>query len=159
MELQLEVARRLPCELQEIVWKTYNNIHILPNLMDTVENKLGNKEHESLIDDCSIFVSNIIARLMALRNDYEIAFDIAIDFAFDRLLECGCPNLDKVALLNVIKENIDKPYLLKITIENTEMLEAYGCSKSTQVHILMETLQHVYDIIMPQEIHYLQEIE
>lgn len=159
MEIRLEVARRLPCELQDVIWKTYNNIHILPILMDEVETKLFNKEYESLLDECSMLVCNIIESLLKLRNNYEIAFDIAVDFAFDRLLECGSPDVDKIALLNVIKENIDNPYLLKITIENTEMIEAYGCSKSTQLHVLMETLQHVYDIIMPQGDHYLDDIE
>ena len=159
MELRLEVATRLPCELQEVIWKTYNNMYILPVLIDAVETKLFNKEYESLYNEYSMFVCNIIESLLKLRNNHEIAFDIAIDFAFDRLLECGAPDLDKVALLNVIKENIDNPYLLKITIENTEMLEAYGCSKSTRLHVLMETLQHVYDIIMPQGEHYLDDIE
>lgn len=157
MELRLDVARRLPCELQEVIWKTYNNLHILPILMDEIESKLFNKEYESLLDECSILVCNIIESLLKLRNNYEMAFDIAVDFAFDRLLECGSPDLDKIALLNVIKENIDNPYLLKITIENTEMIEAYGCSKSTQLHVLMETLQHVYDIIMPQGDHYMDD--
>lgn len=159
MELRLEVARRLPCELQEVIWKTYNNMHILPDLIDSVETKLFNKEYESLYNECSMFVYNIIENLLKLRNNHEIAFDIAVDFAFDRLLECGSPDLDKVALLNVIKENIDNPYLLKITIQNTEMTEAYGCSKSTQLHVLMETLQHVYDIIMPQGDYYLNDVE
>ena len=159
MELRLEVARRLPCELQEVIWKTYNNMHILPDLIDSVETKLFNKEYESLYNECSMFVCNIIENLLKLRNNHEIAFDIAVDFAFDRLLECGSPDLDKVALLNIIKENIDNPYLLKITIQNTEMTEAYGCSKSTQLHVLMETLQHVYDIIMPQGDYYLNDVE
>ena len=159
MELRLEVATRLPCELQEVIWKTYNNMYILPVLIDAVETKLFNKEYESLYNEYSMFVYNIIESLLKLRNNHEIAFDIAIDFAFDRLLECGSPDLDKVALLNVIKENIDNPYLLKITIQNTEMTEAYGCSKSTQLHVLMETLQHVYDIIMPQGDYYLNDVE
>lgn len=154
MELRLNIARNLPIELQEVVWKTYNNIHILPNLMDEVEDKLYNKEYESLLDDCSVLVCDIIENLSKLKNNYEIAFDVAVDFAFDRILECGSPNLDKVTLLNIIKINIDNPYLLKITIENTEMVEAYGCSKCTQLHVLMETLQDVYDIIMPQGYHY-----
>jgi hypothetical protein len=158
MELRLEVARRLPCELQEVVWKTYNDMHILPSLMNIVETKLFNKEYERLLDECSTLVCKIIESLLKFRNDYELAFDIAIDVAFDRLLECGSPDLDKVALLNVIKDNIDHPYLLKLTIENTEMIEAYGCSKSTQIHLLMETLQDVYDIIMPYGDHYLNEI-
>jgi hypothetical protein len=155
MELRLEVARRLPCELQEVIWKTYNDIHILPNLMDEVETKLFNQEYETLLDDCSMLVCNIIESLLKLRNNYEIAFDISVDVAFDRLFECGSPDVDKVALLNVIKDNIHHPYLLKITIENTEMMEAYGCSKSTQIHVLMETLQDVYNIIMPYGDHYL----
>lgn len=159
MELRLEVARSLPCELQEVIWKTYNNMYILPILMDEIEIKLFNKEYESLLHECSMLVCNIIESLLKLRNNYEIAFDIAVDFAFDRLLECGSADVDKIALLNVIKENINNPYLLKITIENTEMVEAYGCSKSTQLHVLMETLQHVYDIIMPQGDHYLDDIE
>lgn len=127
--------------------------------MDEIEIKLFNKEYESLLHECSMLVCNIIESLLKLRNNYEIAFDIAVDFAFDRLLECGSADVDKIALLNVIKENINNPYLLKITIENTEMVEAYGCSKSTQLHVLMETLQHVYDIIMPQGDHYLDDIE
>ena len=158
MKVRLEVARRLPCELQEVIWKTYNDMYILPSLMNKVEETLFNEEYESLLEECSALVCNVIKSLLELKNDYEIAFDVAVDFAFDRLLECGSPDLDKVTLLNVIKENIDNPYLLKITIENTEMIEAYGCSKCTQIHILMETLQGVYDILMPQEYHYFNNI-
>lgn len=158
MEIRLEVARKLPCELQEVVWKTYNDTYILPNLMDKVETTLFNNEYETLLDECSMLICNIVKNLFELKADYEVAFDIAVDYAFDRLLECGSPNLDKVALLNVIKENIDNPYLLKITIENTEMIEAYGCSKCTQLHLLMETLQDVYDIIMPQDYHYFNDV-
>jgi hypothetical protein len=149
MDIRLDVARKLPDELQEVIWKTYNNMHILPGLMDKVETIMYNKEYEGLLDQCSILVCNITENLLKLKNDYEMAFDISVDFAFDRLFECGSPDLDKVALLNVIKDNITNPHLLKISIKNTEMIEAYGCSKCTQIYVLMETLQNVYDIIMP----------
>ncbi len=149
MEVRIEIARRLPDELQEHIWKIYNNTYVLPNLMNDVEQLLFNKEYESLIEECSTLINKFIHKLIEFKNSFILAFDISIDVAFDRLFECNMPDMDKIALLHVIKDNINNPHLLKVTLENTEMLDAYGCSKSTRLYVLMEKLEDVYRIIMP----------
>jgi hypothetical protein len=83
-----------------------------------------------------------------LNERSDVAFNVSVDFALDRLCEVGCPDPDKYALLDVIRYNITNPHLMKITLENTEMIEADN-NKYTQKYILMETLQNVFDIIMP----------
>lgn len=155
MEVRIKIARSLPFEIQEQIWKTYNNMYVLPDLMDKVETTLYNKEYEGLVDDCSTLLSNIIDKLSRLNRDYDLAFDIAVEFAFDRLFECVSPDLDKITLLHVIKDNISNPYLLKITLENTKMLDAYGCSKCTHIAVLMEKLEELYNMLMPQGDYYL----
>lgn len=149
MEVSIQVARRLPDELQEYIWKIYNNNYVLPCLMNQVEQVLYNKEYESLFEECSTLINNCIDKLLRFKNSYILAFDISIDVAFDRLFECNVPDVDKIGLLNIIKDYINNPHLLKITLENTEMHDAYGCSKSTQLYVLMEKLEDVYRIIMP----------
>jgi hypothetical protein len=155
MDIRIKLARSLPFEVQEQIWKIYNNMYILPDLMDKVETSLFNKEYESLLEDCFLLVSNVIDKLTKLNSDYDLAFDIAVEFAFDRLFECGSPDFDKIALLHVIKDNISNPYLLRITIENTKMLDAYGCSKCTHIIMLMEKLEDLYNMLMPQGDYYL----
>lgn len=149
MEVRIQVARRLPDELQEHIWKLYNSKYILPDLLDKVELKLFNQEYESLSDECSVLINKTVKKLIEYKHQFILAFDISIDVAYDRLFECNVPDVDKIALLGVIKEHINNPHLLKITLENTEMQDAYDCSKCTQLHVLMEKLEDVYRIIMP----------
>ena len=150
MDIRISITRKLPYELQEHIWKTYNNMYILPDLMDKVETILCNTEYESLLEECSETIVNVIDSLSRYNSLHDVAFSISIDFAFDRLLECGSPDLDKIALLHAIRDNISNPHLLKLTIDNTEMIDAYDCSKCTQLYVLREKLEDVYHIIMPQ---------
>ena len=151
MALATDIARLLPGELQELVWKRYYGSFVLPNMMEKVENVLCNKEYEAIQEECSVVIQILVENMASLYESSEVAFNVSLDFAYDRVFECNSPDLDKVALLNVIKENIHNPHLLAISIENTGMVEALGCSKYTQVYLLMETLQDVYYILMPQQ--------
>jgi hypothetical protein len=156
MDIRIQVARELPIELQEHIWKTYNNLYILPDLMYKVETLLFNQEYEILLVDCSVLLSNVVNKLSIYNSDYGLSFNIALDYAFDRLFDCGSPDFDKITLLNIIKDNINNPYLLRITLETTKMLDAYGYGdKCTQITVLMEKLRELYNIIMPQGDYYL----
>lgn len=154
MDVRINITRKLPNELQELIWRVYNNSYILPDLMDRVETSLFNTEYERLLEEFSETNISIIANLSSYNSTYDVAFSISVDYAFDRLLECGSPDLDKIALLHAIKDNISNPHLLKLTIENTEMIDAYDCSKCTQLYVLKEKLEDVYNIIMPQAGYY-----
>lgn len=149
MDLYLTMLKELPVELQEVVWKTYHSTYVLPDLMKEVEDKLNIIEYNIVLKKCSALVQEIVDKLVAIYTQAQMGFEVCVDVAFDRLLEGNQSNYDKIALLHIIKDNINNPYLMRIMIENTEMVEAYGCSKCTQLHVLMETLQDVCDLVTP----------
>lgn len=151
MELRVEIVRNLPCELQIEIWERYKKTYVHNELMDKVEVILNNREYESINEDCMKSISDIVAKLTRYHKEHHNSFEIAMAYAFDRVLECNSPDMDKLALLHVIQENIKNPYLMKLLIYHTEMIEALCCSKCTQLYVLIETLESVYDLIRPED--------
>ena len=116
IDVRIAIARNLPEDLQDMVWKTYNDTYVMPYLMLDVETKLHNKEYESIYDDISVLTKNIANTLYQFQLRHTMLFNICMDVAEDRICDmCITPTeLAMLSMFQSIQKNINHPHLLQL---------------------------------------------
>jgi len=118
IDIRLAIARTLPEDLQGVIWKTYNDTHVMPFLMLDVEDKLRNKEYESIYNDTCDLTKNMASTLYQFNIRHNMLFKICMDVTEDRICDmCITPTeLGMLSMFQSIQENISNTHLLHLEL-------------------------------------------
>lgn len=155
--LRIAMAKDLPDELQEIIWKSYYKDTVLPWLMLKVEMKQLNNAYEKRFDRYRDYVIKQVNKLCAFYLENQLLFNMNMDFAEDRLLddvffEDGRHLFD---MYLIIKENITHPYLLHLNlIDMVDTVRSHGRKKIDACILCDMFLKRLIVMISPSIIPY-----
>lgn len=155
--LRIAMAKDLPDELQEVIWKSYYTDTVLPWMMLALESKLLNNAYEKQFDRYRDYVIKQVNKLCALYQEHQLWFNINMDFIEDRLLDDvffqdGCHLFD---MYRVIKENITHPYLLRLNlIGMVDTVRSHGRKKIDACILCDMFLKRLIVMISPSIIPY-----
>lgn len=155
MDLRVAIAKGLPDDLQEVIWRSYYTDTVLPWLMVEMEVKLQNKSYEKLFDKYCNYVVEQVNRLCPFYQENQLWFNMNMDFAEDRLLDVvfSQEGRELFDMYQVIKENITHPYLLCLDlIGMVDSLRSQGRKKLHACILCDMFLERLVAMIMPNTI-------
>lgn len=116
MDLRVGMAKTLPDELQELIWRSYYSDMVIPWLIPEVETRMLNGAYEELFDEYCNSVLEITHSLCDYYQHRQLFFTMNMDFVEDRLFDVIATQegKDMFEMYQVIKDNIAHPYLLRL---------------------------------------------
>lgn len=152
IELRVKIAKVLPGELQEVVWRRYYDNTVLPWLMVEINVKLRNNDYEELYTRYHVYVVELANRLCSFYRDNQLWFNMNMDFAEDRLLDVvfTMEGRELFDMYLTIKENISHSYLLRLgLIGMIDQLRKNGRDKLHACILCNAMLQRLKVMILP----------
>lgn len=155
IDVRIAIARNLPDDLQDMVWKTYNDTYVLPYLMLDVDKKLHNNEFENVYDKISVLTKNAATTLFQLSSRHNMFFKICMDVAEDRICDsCITPTeLGMLSMYQSIQENITHPHLLQLgLLGECDAMTSYYKNKIEGITDSLAILDKLFNMIVPCDI-------